>query len=325
MKKIFLMTALLAIFAACTDKVAEPIEAETGPIAENQETNQIHEGERINMGTLTGEGNGEVFSAVRFNGNRKELPDGTIYERLLSAPSVTLQLTPLTQGEELAVLHTNHGDITLRFFPEEAPLAVENFKTHARNGFYDGLIFHRVIPGFMIQGGCPLGLGRGGESIYEEGLGLERSFNLHHFNGALATAHAGPGRTIGSQFYIVQSDTLHANYIEDFEYLINIQNEVAGEFSGGRNIHVRDVHPADGLKHYIENGGTPWLDWHWNTDQFGNPSGYGHTVFGHVVTGMDVVSEIAHVQATPNNHPTSPNRPIENVIIERISFMNYGE
>ena len=68
-------------------------------------------------------------------------------------------------GEKIAVIKTDKGDIKVRLFPEEAPKAVENFVTHAENGYYDGLIFHRVIKDFMIQGGDPKGTGTGGESI----------------------------------------------------------------------------------------------------------------------------------------------------------------
>ncbi|MCL2387818.1 MAG: peptidylprolyl isomerase [Defluviitaleaceae bacterium] len=251
--------------------------------------------------------------------------DGTIYELLLDNPAVMLQLTPLVVGEELAIIHTNFGDVTVRFFPEEAPLAVENFKTHARNGFYDGLIFHRVIPDFMLQGGCPLGLGIGGESIWGGGFGLERSLNLLHFRGALATAHSGPGGTIGSQFYIVQATQIQdPSFVELFRYITTVQDEIAAEFSDGRHIYVRDLHPAYGMEHFIRHGGTPHLDWHWNEDRFGNR--YGHTVFGHVVSGMNVVDEIANVETTPSDyHDTARrNRPLEDVIIENISFIIYN-
>jgi len=253
------------------------------------------------------------FPADEREEDRGVMLDGTVYERLRESPATMLQLTPLTVGEELAVLHTNHGDVTLRFFPEEAPKAVENFVTHARNGFYDGLIFHRVMPGFMIQGGCPQGTGRGGESIWGEGFGLERSFNLYHFRGALATAHAGPG-TIGSQFYIVQAADLTPDAVGLFEHLIEVQDEFAGGgFEDGTRLYVRDIHPVEGLQHFLEQGGTHWLDWHWNRDN------YGHTVFGHVVSGIEVVDAIANVAQGPQN------RPVDDVIIERISFKIYGE
>jgi peptidyl-prolyl cis-trans isomerase B (cyclophilin B) len=254
--------------------------------------------------------------------------DGTIYERLLDSPAVMLQLTPVDVGEELAIIHTNFGDVTVRFFPSEAPLAVENFVTHAMNGYYDGLIFHRVIENFMIQGGCPLGLGNGGESIWGEGFGLERSFNLLHFRGALATAHSGRGGTIGSQFYIVQSPAISAQMANHFRFINASQDEIVGHFMDGRHIYGRDIHPAYGLEFFAEHGGTPHLDWHWNesVDRVtGEVYNYGHTVFGHVVDGMDVIDAIAGTPTIPGDYHDAGRRfrPLEDVIIERISFFVY--
>ena len=98
----------------------------------------------------------------------------------------------------LATLHTNHGTIQLELFDADAPRTVENFRSLAADGFYDGLIFHRVIPGFMIQGGDPLGTGTGGP-----GYTFEDEINEHKIvRGALAMANAGPN-TNGSQFFIV--------------------------------------------------------------------------------------------------------------------------
>jgi peptidyl-prolyl cis-trans isomerase B (cyclophilin B) len=100
-----------------------------------------------------------------------------------------------------ATLQTNHGPIELELYPDEAPKTVENFVKLARDGFYDGLIFHRVIPDFMIQGGDPTGTGRGGP-----GYQFEDEFNQHKVDrGALAMANAGPN-TNGSQFFIVTAD-----------------------------------------------------------------------------------------------------------------------
>ena len=100
-----------------------------------------------------------------------------------------------------ATMVTNHGEIKLRLFDDEAPKTVENFTTLARDGFYDGLIFHRVIPDFMIQGGCPQGTGTGGP-----GYTFEDEINEHKIvRGALAMANAGPD-TNGSQFFIVTVD-----------------------------------------------------------------------------------------------------------------------
>ena len=98
----------------------------------------------------------------------------------------------------LATMSTNHGDITIELFDEDAPKTVENFVKLSTDGYYDGLIFHRVIRDFMIQGGCPQGTGTGGP-----GYEFEDEFNDNKIvRGALAMANAGPN-TNGSQFFIV--------------------------------------------------------------------------------------------------------------------------
>jgi cyclophilin family peptidyl-prolyl cis-trans isomerase len=101
-----------------------------------------------------------------------------------------------------ATLTTNHGDIVIELFDDDAPKTVENFRKLAGDGFYDGLIFHRVIPDFMIQGGCPQGTGTGGP-----GYTFEDEINDHKIvRGALAMANAGPN-TNGSQFFIVTTQS----------------------------------------------------------------------------------------------------------------------
>ena len=100
-----------------------------------------------------------------------------------------------------ATLHTNHGAIAIELFDDDAPKTVENFLKLARDGFYDGVVFHRVIPDFMIQGGDPTGSGRGGP-----GYTFEDEFNQHPVvRGALAMANAGPN-TNGSQFFVVTAE-----------------------------------------------------------------------------------------------------------------------
>src|SRR5687768_17581293 len=100
-----------------------------------------------------------------------------------------------------ATLHTSAGPIELELFPDDAPKTVDNFTKLAGEGFYDGLIFHRVIPDFMIQTGCPQGTGSGGP-----GYTFEDEFNDHKVErGALAMANAGPN-TNGSQFFIVTTE-----------------------------------------------------------------------------------------------------------------------
>ncbi len=116
-------------------------------------------------------------------------------------------------------MHTTHGTIALEFFDDDAPKTVENFRKLAGEGFYDGLIFHRVIKDFMIQGGCPQGTGTGGP-----GYTFEDEFNQHKVvRGALAMANAGPN-TNGSQFFIVT--TPEAPWLDG-------KHTVFGEVTGG--------------------------------------------------------------------------------------------
>jgi peptidyl-prolyl cis-trans isomerase B (cyclophilin B) len=131
--------------------------------------------------------------------------DGPEHRLHLSHRGVTLMRRGATRarlctldGMSAAILHTNRGPVTLELFDEDAPKTVENFRKLAADGFYDGLTFHRVIPDFMIQGGCPRGDGTGGP-----GYTFEDEINQHKVvRGALAMANAGPD-TNGSQFFIV--------------------------------------------------------------------------------------------------------------------------
>jgi peptidyl-prolyl cis-trans isomerase B (cyclophilin B) len=193
--------------------------------------------------------------------------------------------TAIQSDERVVKMVTNKGDITIRLFPQYAPLAVENFITHSENGYYDGVLFHRVINNFMIQSGDPQGTGMGGESIYGEPFDDEFSPSLAHFRGALSMANPARPNANGSQFFIVQTSDFDRGMIGQIEK----QNRI--EF------------PEETIQLYEEHGGTPYLD-------------YRHTVFGHVFEGMDVVDAIAQVQVGPND------RPVEDVIIERIEILN---
>lgn len=190
-----------------------------------------------------------------------------------------IQLSTPQKGDTLAVMHTNMGDIKIKLFPEKAPKTVENFVTHSKNGYYNGLKFHRVINDFMIQGGDPRGNGTGGESIWGGSFPDEFDPELHNLRGALSMANSGPN-TNGSQFFIVQASEVPANMLEQMRDL---------EDNG---------FPADITAAYEALGGTPWLD-------------FRHTVFGQVTEGMDVVDAIAAVE-TVNDVPRS------DVIIESI-------
>ncbi len=119
------------------------------------------------------------------------------------------QIALPVKGQHIATLTTSKGTIKIKFFPEYAPETVKNFEELSKKGFYNNLTFHRVIPGFMIQGGDPLGNGRGGETYKGPGTTLKGEVNpaLHHVHGAVAMANKANPNTASSQFYIVQNKT----------------------------------------------------------------------------------------------------------------------
>lgn len=181
------------------------------------------------------------------------------------------QLQEVKAGDKIAVLKTNMGTIKIKLFPEYAPKTVENFETHIKNGYYNGIIFHRVIDGFMIQGGDPTGTGRGGESIWGEAFEDEFSNSMLNIRGALSMANAGPN-TNGSQFFIVQAKEVSPDLIKMMEEAV----------SQGYSEAFIDA--------YSHLGGTPHLDGR-------------HTVFGQVIEGMDVVDKIAAVDRDEMDKP----------------------
>lgn len=175
--------------------------------------------------------------------------------------------------EAQVVLHTTEGNISLKLFPKQAPLAAENFLTHSKNGYYDGLTFHRVIADFMIQSGDPKGTGQGGQSIWagknkkiDSGKGFtnEISSELFNIRGSLAMANSGPD-TNGSQFYINQNP-------QDQSQTLN-----------------KETYPKAIVKAYAK-GGNPNLDG-------------SYTVFGQVISGMKVVDKIAKAETDSKGKP----------------------
>lgn len=195
------------------------------------------------------------------------------------------QLSAPVKGEKIAIMTTNKGIIKFKLFEKECPKTVENFTTHATNGYYEGIIFHRVIKGFMIQGGDPTGTGRGGESIWGKSFADEFDINLHNLRGAVSMANAGPN-TNGSQFFIVQAS--------DVDTSLMGQMEAIGE----------KMFPADTIEDYKKVGGTPWLD-------------FKHSVFGQVFEGMDVVDAIA------DSRVDMLDKPFDDVIIEKIEITEF--
>ncbi|WP_341321143.1 peptidylprolyl isomerase [Solibacillus sp. FSL H8-0523] len=180
-------------------------------------------------------------------------------------PQLAKELNP---GEVLVEMNTTMGSIKIKLFPQHAPKTVENFLGHAKAGYYNGIIFHRVIPKFMIQGGDPTGTGMGGESIWGGSFEDECVEALIHLRGALSMANAGPN-TNGSQFFIVQNPSLDVAMLKQMEVRGWSKEEVAL---------------------YKEVGGTPTLDGK-------------HTVFGQVIEGMEVVDKIANVDRNMHDKP----------------------
>lgn len=180
------------------------------------------------------------------------------------------------------------GSIYVKFFSKEAPKAVENFITHAKNGYYDGLTFHRIIEDFMIQGGDPTGTGRGGESIWGDDFEDEFNEDLHPYRGALCMANSGPN-TNGSQFFIVQSK-------ETYNQATLTQIEMMQKIKFNKNA----------IEKYGDVGGTPWLF-------------KSHTVFGQIYEGYDVLDSVAGIDKIDETNGI----PTEQVIIESIRIFSY--
>ena len=182
------------------------------------------------------------------------------------------QLAEPKQGETIAKIHVkDFGVMEVKFFKEEAPKAVENFLTHAKNGYYNGLTFHRVINEFMIQGGDPKGDGTGGESIWKEPFENEVDIKRFPFRGTIAMAKSSLPKSIGSQFFITQANA-------DQTVVNNLKMQSISE-----NL----------IEAYKTYGGYPSLF-------------MGYTVFGQVYKGFDVLDNIAKVSTDLADKPTTP-------------------
>ncbi len=256
---------------------------------------------------------------------------GSVYED----KQVGFQLELPAEGDTVAIMHTSEGDIYLRLFPEAAPKAVENFTTLAKQKYYNGLTFHRVIQHFMIQGGDPKGDGTGGESIFTDNYGakFEDEFDskLINLRGSLAMANAGPN-TNGSQFFINHTNTdgfgkresysdenidlMYQNaYREYSEIYGNSFTSIYGNWQDFKKASHSETYVYDWVPDavwdlYEKHGGNLSLDGAFRK------SG-GHTVFGQVFRGMDVVDAIAGVEVDSND------KPVEDVIIKSIEVTTY--
>jgi peptidyl-prolyl cis-trans isomerase B (cyclophilin B) len=218
--------------------------------------------------TACGTGNAKQESksnSAKSSAPKTEQKEGKNPVTNLTFPQLT---TDVAEDERLVEMETSMGKIKIKLFPEVAPKAVENFLKHSEEGYYNGLIFHRVIKDFMIQGGDPEGNGTGGESIYGDAFEDEFSNQLYNIRGALSMANSG-ANTNGSQFFIVQNTAVDPSLKDEMEKI---------------------EYPKEIIDAYAKNGGTPWLD-------------HKHTVFGQVIEGMDVVDKIAMTPVGANDKP----------------------
>lgn len=178
----------------------------------------------------------------------------------------------------VATIHTNLGDLTVKLFDDVAPKTVKNFVGLAEKGYYNGVIFHRIIRDFMIQGGDPTGTGMGGESIYGEKFEDEFSENVFNIRGALSMANAGPN-TNGSQFFIVQNE--------------NLPYDKSALVKGGWPEEIAEIYTA---------GGTPHLDGR-------------HTVFGQLANA-ESFETLDRIAKEPTGFQDKPENDVEIINID---------
>ena len=283
-----------------------------------------------------------LFGCLTACGKKKEetpaTDDSVKQNKLTSAyadEEYGFQMETPADDDTVAVMHTSMGDIAIRLFPEGAPKTVENFVTHAKNGYYNGLTFHRVIKDFMIQVVDPNGDGTGGESCW--GGKFEDEFNakLLNLRGSLSMANSDVD-TNGSQFFINQkmpTGQTAAQLKSQYDYT-GMYNQMVGTYNqyvayygesfikqyptvesfvnanGGISPDSRLV-PDEVWELYAQHGGNISLDGAWRPTK-------GHTVFGQVFEGMDVVDAIALVQTGTND------KPVSSVIIETVEITTYA-
>ena len=228
--------------------------------------------------------------------------------------AVGRQLGPPEVGEEIAKVSTTKGDFKIRFFPQSAPKSTENFKSLAKKGYYDGLLFHRVIKDFMIQTGDPTGTGTGGESIWGKDFEDEFCADLFNITGAVSMANRGPN-TNGSQFFINYQNPESFIGWDRFESVYEVYKKNPQNFykNYGGTIDMSKI--TDEIRNlYTNHGGSPNLDGYYSTIK------RGHTVFGQVFEGLETIRDIQNVETDPKN-----NKPKDDIKITSITFEDYAK
>lgn len=202
--------------------------------------------------------------------------------------SSEVQLTGPAPGDPIAIFDTSMGEIRAVLYPEEAPMAVANFRGLCEQGYYNNTVFHRSVYGFVVQGGDASGTGLKGSTIWDGPYPAEYSPKLHHYAGALCAANSpeDPVST-SSQFYFVQAIPQ------------KLSDEVRTQLSqAGLS--------EDAVQAYEAAGGLPYLD-------------YTDTVFGQIYEGLSVVDEIARVDTDEND------RPLEDVVLNSVTISTYED
>ena len=214
-------------------------------------------------------------------------PAGQIAEHSVSVGDI-VNFTPPQKGEEIVVMTIqDYGDVKIRLFPEESPKGVENFKKLVESGFYDELIFHRVVDGFVMQGGDPRGDGTGGVDAWGSNTGFAQTISGHlcHVTGAVAYA-IGQDKLNKSQFYIVTGQECTPDYLQQLRDAAGI------------------VLSPELTQLYQNAGGQPFLDG-------------GYEVFGQVFDGLEHCLAIQKVAVDGNSKPKKP------VVIEKAIVTEY--
>ncbi len=226
-------------------------------------------------------------------------------------------------GEEIAVVTVKDmGEFKIRFFPDEAPKTVYNFKKQAKNGYYNGLTFHRVVKNFVIQAGDD---GTGGKSIWYNDsassaassteaaaptrgeFGDEFNANLVNIDFSVAMANSG-ANTNASQFFVNNTEKSAPNW-QYYEQSFEQYKQAPHNFDKTLDM---DKVTEEYRTLYDQNGGNPHLDGFYSTNSTG------HTVFGQVFEGMDVIQKISEIEVDSKYY-----KPIQDCIIEKIEIVNY--
>ena len=218
------------------------------------------------------------------------------------------QLDPTPDGEEIAVLHTDLGDMKIRFFPDFAPNAVQNFKTLAKSNYFDGNIFNQVVANQYVRSGDPTGTGTGGQSMWGQPFPAETSPCLHNIYGAVTMMRGQQDNTQGSQFLIVANKSLDDAAKAELEAYKDKQDQVMATTSDGTKVPYAQVFPTKILDKYIQGGGMPGIDLYF-------------TVFGQVIDGFDALDKIAAVQTSQED--ATKDKPLADIKINSVTFENY--